>query len=257
MKVKISFSPVQKPKIIGLFTNKWLSSETYRTSKLTNIREKIFPRWNFEQFCSHYTYNIMERVPNVTHKTQLLKPRTSSDIYFKEKINTTRKSHEPFKKFSPFSTWHMRIYHNYLRFISIQLTSDLQIFHLNAALERYVLPKVSTKMIIQGAFIDTLMVVALAYIVEHALNQQTNQIDNHQNADQKPTNHNPEKHPIHFPAVNHHRPEHTTNDSTDSEVHEHQSWSHLRLPLQQLIALLHRRKTVQGLQHRHYACEVP
>ena len=112
-------------------------------------------------------------------------------------------------------------------------------------------------MIEQSAFIDTLMVVALAYIVEHALNQQPNQIHNHQNPNQKPTNHNPEKHPIHFPAVNHHCPEDPAYDSTDHEVHEHQRCRHPRLPLQQLIALLHHREPVHRLQHRHYACEVP
>lgn len=49
-------------------------------------------------------------------------------------------------------------------------------FHLNGTLERHIFTKISSQMITKGGLINTLVVIALAKIVEHALSQKTHQI---------------------------------------------------------------------------------
>ncbi|KMS97032.1 hypothetical protein BVRB_7g179360 [Beta vulgaris subsp. vulgaris] len=64
-------------------------------------------------------------------------------------------------------------------------------------------------------FINPLMMITLAYIVEDTLNQQTNQIDNHKNPNKETTHQNPNKNRSTGIPMNNHRRESPTNQPTD------------------------------------------
>ncbi|CAN6684041.1 unnamed protein product [Malus baccata var. baccata] len=123
---------------------------------------------------------------------------------------------------------------------SPRLPFDIQVFHLNVALERHILSEIPTQMIVQSALVNPLVM-------------QSNQIHNHQDTHQKPTNHNPHKNPVILPAVHHHGPENRTDNPADGQVPENEHEGHPNLPLEQLIALLHGGEPVDGLEHGDHA----
>lgn len=142
-------------------------------------------------------------------------------------------------------------------FYTFPSASSIQVLHLNAALERHILSQISTEMIVQRALVDALMMIALAHIVKHTLHQQPHEIHNHQQPNEESTHHDPSQHPVIVPTVNHDRSENHIDHPTDSKVTENQNKTHAALPLQQLVALLHRSEAVNRLDNRHYASEMP
>lgn len=101
------------------------------------------------------------------------------------------------------------------------------------------------------------MMVALAHIVEHTLNQQSHQIHNHQQAHQEPTDNDPRKDPILVPAVHHHSPKNATDNPANSQVSKDENRREPRLPLEQLVTLFHRHEAVNRLKHRNHTGQVP
>ncbi|KAL0398117.1 UNVERIFIED_CONTAM: hypothetical protein Sradi_2155000 [Sesamum radiatum] len=146
---------------------------------------------------------------------------------------------------------------SYFAKLPMSSASNIQIFHLNAALKRHVFPKISTKMIIKRTLINALIMVTLANIVKHTLHQQPDQIHDHQNTDEETTDNNSRQNSIIIPSVHHNRTKKPIDHPANGQVSKNDKKTHADLPPQQFIALLHSSKTIDRLKNRHNTGKMP
>lgn len=139
----------------------------------------------------------------------------------------------------------------------MRVVSYIQILHLNAALKRHVFSKVPTKMIMQRALINTLMMITLANIVKHTLHQQPHQVHNHQKPHKEPSHHDSGENPIVLPTVHHNHAENTGDNPAGDQIGGDEDSGEPEPALEEVVGLLHGGEAVEGLEDRDDRGEVP
>jgi len=146
--------------------------------------------------------------------------------------------------------------------LTLPLSSNLKVLHLDIALERDVVPKVPSEVLVQCGPVNLLVVEGLASVVEHALHQQTQQIDTDKDADEhgadeQPPGQGQAEAPLLAAPLDDGGTEEQRGDAADREVGDDERGGDGGAPLEQLLALGHGGEPADRLEHGDDAGEVP